>query len=199
VVDFVNNPTAAPDTSCIANMPGPKFVLPQDIVLRPGVYYVQSDIGESPPNMLVLGILLACVLLFIAEIGYLVISGIVRLVRRHERATPTDRISRLAHPLAGLVAVLNVGATVALGAILSALDTTDPLVLYFGTPTGYAPLFLIPVITAVLTVGLAILAVLAWVRRYWSVPGRVLFSLVTAAAIVYTGLMAYWDLLALLF
>ena len=69
----------------------------------------------------------------------------------------------------------------------------------FGLPAEYQVLFVIPAIVAVLTVGLSIVAILAWLRRYWSLLGRVCYSLVTLAAIVMTGLAAYWGLLTALF
>jgi hypothetical protein len=147
--------------------------------------------------MPVLVVLLACVLVFVVEIPYLIVAGIARLMRRGARPVPTERLSRLAHPLAGLVAVLNTGSVVALGVLLSTLDTTDPLLLYFGLPAAYAPLVLVPVLSAVLTVALVVLAVLAWMRRYWTVPKRVLLSAATLAAVVFAGLMAYWGLLRL--
>ena len=197
VVAFLNDPTVAPDAGCIANVASPEFVIPQDVTILPGVYRTQLDIGEAPRSIPTLVVLLACVLVFVVEILYLFVAGIVRLVRRGAWPVPTERLSRLAHPLAGLVAVLNTGSVVALGVLLSTLDTTDPLVLYFGLPAGYAPLVLVPVLAAMLTVALVVLAVLAWVRRYWTVPKRVLLSAVTLAAVVLAGLMAYWGLLRL--
>jgi hypothetical protein len=95
------------------------------------------------------------------------------------------------------VAVVNTGFVVALGMLLSSLDTTDPLLLYFGLPARYALLLLVPVLAALLTVVLVVLAVLAWVRCSWTVPRRVLLSAVTGAAVVLAGLMAYWGLLRL--
>jgi hypothetical protein len=59
--------------------------------------------------------------------------------------------------------------------------------------------FFIPVIAAVLTAALVVIAILAWRRHYWSIPKRVLFSLVTLAAAAFTGLWAHWDMLTLLF
>jgi hypothetical protein len=43
--------------------------------------------------------------------------------------------------------------------------------LRFGLPAEYRALFVVPAIVAVLTVGLTIVAVLAWVRRYGSLLG----------------------------
>jgi pimeloyl-ACP methyl ester carboxylesterase len=197
VAAFLNDPTIAPDSGCMANVAGPDFVTPQDVTIQPGIYRVQLDIGEAPRNMPRLVAMLACVLLFVVEILYLFSAGIVRLLRRGAPPKPTERGSRLAHLLAGLVAVINAAFVVALGVLLSTLDTTNPLLLYFGLPAGYAPLLFVPVATALLTVALLVFTVLAWARRYWTVPERVLFSAVTGAAVAQAGLMAYWGLLRL--
>ena len=71
--------------------------------------------------------------------------------------------------------------------------------LRFGLPAGYWPLFLLPVIVAVLTVALAVLVIRAWMRRHGSLLGRVFLTLATLAAITVTGLAAYWGLLTALF
>jgi hypothetical protein len=181
----------------MADAAGPEFVVPRDVTIQPGIYRAQIDIGEAPRSIPALVVLLVCVLLFVVEILYLFVAGLVRAVRCGARPVPTERLARLAHPLAGLVAAINASFVVALGVLLSTLDTTDPLLLYFGLPAGYAPLLLVPLLAAVLTVALVVLAVLAWLRRYWTVPKRVLLSAVTGAAVVLTGLMAYWDLLRL--
>jgi hypothetical protein len=141
--------------------------------------------------------LLACVLVFVVEILYIFLGGFLRLLRRGARPAPTEPGPRLAHLLAGGVALLDTGFAIALGMLLSTLDTTDPLLLYFGLPAGYAPLLLVPAVAAALTVALLGLAVWVWVRRRWTALKRVLFSIVTGAAVAFAGLMAYWGLLRL--
>jgi hypothetical protein len=34
----------------------------------------------------------------------------------------------------------------------------------------------------------------AWARRYWSLPGRIHYTLVTLAALALVGWLAYWNL-----
>jgi hypothetical protein len=197
VAAFLNDPAVAPDAGCMADKAGPEFVLPQDVIIVPGIYRVQLDIGEAPRNTPVVIVLLACVLVFVVEMLYLFFAGIVRLVRRGARPVSPEGLSRLAHPLAGLVALIDTGFVVVLGVLLSTLDTTDPLLLYFGLPAEYAPLVFVPLPAAVLTVTLVVLVVLAWGRRSGGVSKRVLLSVATGAAVVFAGLMAYWGLLRL--
>ena len=44
---------------------------------------------------------------------------------------------------------------------------------------------------------LTALAALAWRRRFWSVPWRAHYSAVAGAAVVLSGWLAFWRLLAL--
>jgi hypothetical protein len=114
---------------------------------------------------------------------------------RHAHETPPDRIARLAQALAGLLAVVTIGFSLIMRSVLRSLAATNPMVLRFGLPAGYEPLLIIPTVAALLTVVLLIFTVLAWMRGYWSVLGRLFFTLVTLAALVFTGLMVTWGLL----
>jgi hypothetical protein len=82
---------------------------------------------------------------------------------------------------------------------MRATAAINPQVLRFGLPTKYGPLLVIPAVTTALTAGMLVVAVLACVRRYWTVLGRALFSMVTLAAVVMVGLFAYWGLLTWVF
>jgi hypothetical protein len=193
IADFLNDPRSAPDTSCIAAMPGPEFVLPQDVLIAPGIYRVTFNVGQSGFEEI---LYMICLLIFVAEIGLLIVAAILLLVRRRERAVSTDRIARLAHPLAGLVAGLNLGLAVALAITLNRLVDTERLLLRFGVPSEYAVLFVIPAVTAILTVALVLFVVVIWVRSHWSLAQRVFFSVITLGAVIFTALMAHWDLMA---
>ena len=77
-----------------------------------------------------------------------------------------------------------------------------PRMVTAGQHLSLAPAILLgpaPLAAALLTVVLVVFAVLAWVRHYWSVPKRLLFALVTLAALVFAGLGIYWGLLILPF
>jgi hypothetical protein len=57
-----------------------------------------------------------------------------------------------------------------------------------------AGLFLIPPLTVLMAIGILIFTGLAWVRRYWSLSGRVYYSLLTLAAVVFLGWRNYFNL-----
>jgi CubicO group peptidase (beta-lactamase class C family) len=65
----------------------------------------------------------------------------------------------------------------------------------FGIP-GYLPIALaFGVGAAVLTVGMLACALLAWTRSYWSLGGRIHYTMVTVAAIGFAWFLNYWNLL----
>jgi pimeloyl-ACP methyl ester carboxylesterase len=192
---FLNDPTTAPDAGCMADVPGPEFVLSGEVTILPSIYEVHY--GEVGYTKVEDRLFFGSLWVLTAGLAVLVIAGVVSLVRRQQRETRPDLIARLAYPLAGLVAVLYVGFFLVMRSVLRYLAATNGLALRFGLPVGYEALLIISTLAAVLTVVLVIFAVLAWVRGYWSLLGRVFFSLVTLAAAVLTGLMAYWGLLIL--
>ena len=108
-------------------------------------------------------------------------------------------MARYGQPLAGLVGLLYVGFSLALRSAMSTTNATTPLLLRFGLPADYWPAFTILWVAVILTLVLVVFALLAWVRRTWSLPRRLLFTLVTLAAVAFASLAAFWGLLVLPF
>jgi pimeloyl-ACP methyl ester carboxylesterase len=204
IAAFVNDPASRPGATCLSDARRPEFVLPQGISIAPGVYRIIDEVEFGGPRgePWLEAAAVAALLIFLAEMGFVLIAGVVRRARPRKGEAAPDPIARFAHPLAGLVAVLNTITPFVVATVNNHFLSTDPIVLRFGLSTAYPPVFHLAVLVlvgTVLTVGLVIITPLAWVRRYWSIPGRVLFSLVTLAALFSAALMAHWDLLGLLF
>ncbi len=192
---FLRDPAVDPDASCLADLPGPEFVLPQDVMILPGAFEIHFwEVGYTRAEQY---LFFTCLILFLAYIVFLLIAGVVRLLRRGKRPTPANPAARYGQPLAGLVALLYIVFSFALRSALNTTGATARLLLRFGLPAGYWPLFILLWVAAILTVVLVIVALLAWMRRYWSLPRRLLFTLVTLAAVAFAGLAAYWGLLHL--
>jgi hypothetical protein len=64
-----------------------------------------------------------------------------------------------------------------------------------GIPAAAGPLFLLPWLIALLTAGAAVFCLLAWIQRWWPLPGRVYYSLVTAACIAFVAWIAQLGLM----
>lgn len=121
------------------------------------------------------------------------VGALIRRLRK--RPAEPSRLALWARYLAGLVSALNlvfvVGLVVRLGQVLSGV--------FYGTPAYFVALLVIPLLTAILTVGLVVFTVLAWRDNYWSVLGRLHYSLVTLAALVFIWFVNYWNLLGFRF
>ncbi|RPI35060.1 MAG: class A beta-lactamase-related serine hydrolase [Chloroflexota bacterium] len=65
----------------------------------------------------------------------------------------------------------------------------------FGLPPILNALMYVPWLAAVLTLALAAFTVLAWLRGYWTLTGRIAYTLLALVAVVHTWFFMYWNLL----
>jgi hypothetical protein len=65
----------------------------------------------------------------------------------------------------------------------------------FGVALIYKIVLGLGILSAVLTVGALVYTVLAWKNSYWSITGRVYYTLVTIAAVAFVWFLNYWNLL----
>jgi len=73
--------------------------------------------------------------------------------------------------------------------------TGSPPDYYSGVPPLLTAVFILALVSAVLTVGVVVCAGLSWWGRFWSVGRRVHYSLVALAALALTWQLVYWNLL----
>lgn len=196
---FLDDPAAVPDSSCMAQMPGPSFILPDDIVIAPGFYNSINDIDMGNPrgNPLLEFLTAASLILFLLVIGYLLAAGVVGLIRRNKRLAV-----RITPFLAGLTAVAGWALVILISAVNHTLSRSDWLLLHFGLPLDYPPVLATAILVPVfilLTIGLLISMALDWKRRAGPVWRRTFFTLAAVAALLFAGLMMRWDLHTLFF
>jgi CubicO group peptidase (beta-lactamase class C family) len=95
---------------------------------------------------------------------------------------------------ASLICLLNlvflIGLTLNLMSILH-----DPWSLIYGPTPTTKYLLIIPLVTSVLTLGLIVLALLAWRYEYWSLIGRISYTWVAITALGFIPFLRYWNLL----
>jgi CubicO group peptidase (beta-lactamase class C family) len=131
-----------------------------------------------------------CLLIFLTVVlGWPLVALIRRLSGRSRELIPAVRQARW---LASGVSVLNVAFLV----LAVILISTQPL--QFGVPTEVKVLFILPLVTLVMTIGLPILGARAW-GRSWSGLGRAQYVLVTVAAFAFSWFLNYWNLLGFRF
>jgi pimeloyl-ACP methyl ester carboxylesterase len=194
---FLKDPTTEPDSSCVAGVPVPGFVQEHDLIFVPSFYeYYWGVIGY---NRIQHNLYLACENAFLWVILFLLVLGVAWAIRLRRHRTPPDRTALLAFSFAGLVSVLSYGFSQVMRSVSSAVAASEPMAFHFGLPAQYGPLFAIPLVLALLTVVLVVIAVLAWARGTWSVLARALFALLILPAVGFTVLLGWWGWLAVFF
>lgn len=193
---FLKDPTNAPDASCLASMPGPGFVQEQDLIFVPSFYeYYWGDIGY---NRFQHNLYLACENASLLAVLFLLVVGLVWAIGLRRHRTSTERSVLLAFSLAGLVSAFYFGFSQVMRTVSRAVAASEPMAFNFGLPARYGPLFVIPILLALLTVMLVVMVMLAWVRGTWSIRTRVLFTLLNLPAVGFTVLVGWWGWLTVL-
>jgi uncharacterized membrane protein len=170
-------------------MTGIQYITTDDVYITPIVYRMLNDLLINS-NPFCLGLLAICLFLFVAEVLLLP----VRLIRRRKKSSLSRPMARMARGVAVATAVLNLMFLIGLALVIKGVLSTNELVLAVGLPAQAGPLFLIPSLVAILAVGLIVLSVLAWKDRYWSLVGRVHYSLFTLGVLAFVLLLGYWRL-----
>jgi hypothetical protein len=89
------------------------------------------------------------------------------------------------------------------GWVVSALNLVFLLVvllffgeeLVFGVPLLIRVILVIPIVTSILSVVTLALALVAWIRGYWSLLSRLYYSLIALGSVVFVLFAAYWNML----
>lgn len=186
IAQFVNNPGVAPAGDCVRALGGPAFVT--SVYINPGVYRLASRLlllGDWPRAVP----FVVCALLFLSAVLYWPID-MLRALRR-----PVPRAAWAARWLAALVATLHLAFLALLLIFIINTSTSQPYLLLFGLPPEAAPLFVVPWVAGTLSLGLALLAWPVWREGFWSLAGRIHYTLVTVAAFAFVWLLLDWGLL----
>jgi len=136
-----------------------------------------------------MGLALVSVLIFMSMIPV----ATIRAIRNHRLSGNEKSASRGARGANWIIlAICFLNLLFVIGTILWGEQNLVPL---FGVSTIYKFVLGLGVLSAVLTVGALVYAVLAWKKGYWGVALRAYYSLVTIAAVAYVWFLNYWNLL----
>lgn len=194
ILDFLADPSAPPDSSCLATAEPLDFVPPDAITLP-----LLADVNQLRPRVLALfGV--AAVLLLVVLSPFL-LWPVVWLVRafgdKPQERPAADRrarwLSRLLLLAFGALAfVFGVGLLGFIIATVTDLTLATALVL----PGSAAPLLWLPIILLALAVAAVVALVIMWRRPgSGSVPGKVYHTLVALCAVALLALIASQGLL----
>jgi pimeloyl-ACP methyl ester carboxylesterase len=218
ILNFLRDPTSAPDATCLAAQDAPEFVTPGRLIRLPVLAHLLNLEEGTAPQAIIF--FLGLLFLLTALLIYPVVWLIRLLTRTPERsgwqaqpavegdafegavnapatARPTRRpgFYRFAPWLAVLTGLLLVIFTaVFIGVLVNMVLANDWRVL-LGLPGTARPLFILPLLAALLTLLMVIAAVMAWLHGAGSVWGRLYFSLLTLAAIASIVILGMWGML----
>jgi CubicO group peptidase (beta-lactamase class C family) len=126
-------------------------------------------------------------ILFLSTLGW-PISALSKLFCERKQQVPgAPWLVRLT---AGGMAVLYIIFLIGMLSVLS-----NYLELIFGVPLLLRILLILPILSALLTIGALFFAYVAWKNKYWTVCGRVHYTLVVLASLAFLWFLAYWNLL----
>lgn len=110
------------------------------------------------------------------------------------RKRPSVQPGRLrwARWAAAVLGILDVFFIIEMLHILTVMDDWD---FVYGVPPDIKALLWIPIVTTVLAALVVWFAAWAWKKRSWSVWGRIHYSVIAAAALVFIWFFNYWNLL----
>ena len=152
---------------------------------QPYVSYESLAWYETSPVHL--GLLGFAALFFLSAI----LAGPARYIIRRIKHKPSPQVERPAR-LARWLAVLVSG-------LYPIFLVAQALVMVWATggasPMLHTLFLLLTILAVVLTIGLVVFTVLAWKDRYWGILGRLHYTLVTLAAVVFIPFLHYWNLL----
>lgn len=192
---FLAAPQQTPQADCLDEQSAPTFITPANTLFAPSLQRLLAVLNGQ--NWLPVLVLLLSLVVLLTLFVVWPVALVVRLVRgRPADRRPWALAARMCMILIGMLGVVFVG-----GLIVAILRTeqANNIVLFFGLPSQYAPLLALPLVIVLLTLGALIGAVLAWRHSFWSVWGRLYYSLLTLAALSFVGIMTYWGLPGALF
>jgi len=134
-----------------------------------------------------MALFLGCVLVFLSAI---LIASILAIRNRRlsDERKPSPRGARLAEGIILGICALNLLFVV--GSFLWNNPTPS-----FGISLNFQIVLGLGVVSAVLTIGALVYTALAWKDSYWSIAGRIYYTLVTVAAVAFIWFLNYWNLL----
>jgi len=143
--------------------------------------------GYQTPGFHILLIATLSILFLTAILGWPLGALSRALLRRPPVGRPAPVAARwLAGMMCALFLLLILG-------ILFLVSNTDQIA--YGVPVLLKVVLVFPIVGAVLGIGVLIFAILAWKKKYWTIYGRLHYSLILLSGVVFLWLLNYWNLL----
>jgi CubicO group peptidase (beta-lactamase class C family) len=122
---------------------------------------------------------------------FLCVTTLVSFFRRRKARKEDPTGARWAARLAALVSALTLGFIVAVTIIVSSAGED----LFSGFPPTLTAALMLPILASILTLGVAVFAVLSWKNAYWTRFRRVHYTLFAVFAVGLVWFYWYWNVL----
>jgi len=143
-------------------------------------------------------LLVSAILFVIGSLMYWGIKALIQKMRHKKSEQPmvTSKVARLAR-LAVLVYGFLTVASIIETVLLSQPDPVYGLPpIAYGEAPAWSSLFnLVPIVMAILGIGVVVCTVIAWWKRYWHTSGRIHYTLFAVATMVLLWFFSYWNVL----
>jgi CubicO group peptidase (beta-lactamase class C family) len=136
-----------------------------------------------------------CVLMFLSALGLWPLGFVRRALKGKPPLSRPCLLPHFASWLAWVLCALNVLLVIGLLLFLIEQLTASPPDYYSGVPPLLTAVFILALVSAGLSVGVVVCAILVWRGRVFSVAWRIHYSLVALAALALTWQLIYWNLL----
>ena len=196
--DFLNSPSLVPDSACLGEYQSPNFYAPRDVIMLPVTFkLLQLDESVLPGTLLlILGLLGLLSAWFFLPLAWLVNM----FSDKSENAPALSCSLRLATPLALLnAAVLAAFIGAYIFAVFSSLDGDGQFLLFFGLPGDFRPIFILPLFSIILTIGMLILGLQGWFSEAWSLLRKIYYSSLGFSAMLVLVILLFSGMLLAFF
>lgn len=189
---FLNNPTTAPNDSCIAFEPTTFDIpTPEKVIMTPAPAHVLDLLNGKNWGGLTVLLLSLTVLLSVV-----VIWPLAYFIRKMRGRLPTNQPPvAFSWSALGLVVLMGSLSLLFLIGLAGLLFSSDLSTLLVGIPRAGAPLFVVPPLLLLLAAAIAVVVLVLWVRGYWSVWRRIYYTLLMATALGVVGVLIQWQMM----
>ncbi len=190
LASFLDNPLQQPDATCLAESTGPRFISPTTVIFTPVVFALATlDAGGLAP----FGAFLVALLVLISAWLIWPLGWMFRLITGGEapRTSAGATLARWLIVMAGVTGITFV-AVVLLAFVQLAL--ANDATLFYGLPRSL-PMLATTRILPTLTVAVIVCTALSWTRGWWSVPGRVYYTLLMLSTVGCSAMLAWMGVL----
>jgi CubicO group peptidase (beta-lactamase class C family) len=138
-------------------------------------------------------LLVICCILFLSAILGGMIGGFIHLFHKHHE-TEQPLLSTIARWLSPITSAIFLVVLVAFAAIY--LDKNGfAMAIAFGQASTINVILTAWLVASILTLGVVVFTLIAWLKRYWGIASRIHYTMVTVAAVAFVWFLNYWNLL----